>query len=155
MISTQAAAARRIHFAGAIWSGLIAGLVFLMIEMTMLMMMGQSPWGPPRMMGAIVLGPDALPPPASFDMGAVGAAMLVHFPLSVLYAFILGLALERLSLWTSLFAGAVFGVAIYFINFHGFTALFPWFAEARGIGSIAGHLAYGVVLAFAYKKLVR
>lgn len=98
MISTQAAAARRIHFAGAIWSGLIAGLVFLMIEMTMLMMMGQSPWGPPRMMGAIVLGPDALPPPASFDMGAVGAAMLVHFPLSVLYAFILGLALERLSL---------------------------------------------------------
>lgn len=106
-------------------------------------------------MGAIILGPDALPPPASFDLGAVGAAMLVHLPLSVLYAFILGFALERLSLWTSFFAGAVFGVVIYFINFHGFTALFPWFAEVRGIGSIAGHLAYGVVLAFAYKKLVR
>ncbi|MGD9967557.1 MAG: hypothetical protein AB7Q23_10515 [Hyphomonadaceae bacterium] len=155
MAPTDTATARRLRVPAAIWAGLIAGLAFLVIEMAMLMMMGQSPWGPPRMMGAIVLGRDVLPPPATFDLPAVAAAMMVHFPLSILYAFVLALALERLSLWPALLAGAVFGLAIYFINFYGFTALFPWFADARGLGSIAGHVLYGLVLAFSYKKLAR
>lgn len=155
MAPTDTVAARRLHVPAALWAGLIAGLAFLAIEMAMLMMMGQSPWGPPRMMGAIVLGRDVLPPPATFDMSAVAAAMMVHFPLSILYAFVLALALERLSLWPALLAGALFGLAIYFINFYGFTAWFPWFADARGLGSIAGHVLYGLVLAFSYKKLAR
>jgi hypothetical protein len=155
MAPAHTAAVRRIRVSAALWSGLIAGFVFLAFEMAILMMMGQSPWGPPRMMGAIVLGRDVLPPPATFDMGAVAAAMLVHFPLSILYASVLALALERLSLWPALLAGAAFGLAIYFINFYGFTALFPWFADARGAGSLGGHVAFGLVLAFAYKKLAR
>lgn len=93
------------------------------------------------------------PPPSTW--GAVAAAMMVHFPLSILYAFILALALERLPLWPALMSGAVFGLAIYFVNLHGFTALFPWFADARGAGSLAGHIAYGLLLAFSCKKLAR
>ena len=50
----------------AIVGGLIAGLVFLTMEMILVATVGGgSLWGPPRMMGAILLGPEVLPPPAA------------------------------------------------------------------------------------------
>lgn len=136
-------------------AGLVAGVAFLMIEMAMLMMMGQSPWGPPRMMGAIVLGQGALTPPDTFDMVVVGVAMMLHLMLSVVYALIFALIAGRLSLGPALAVGAVFGAAIYALNFYAFTALFPWFAMARGMGSIVGHVVFGVILALVYKLSAR
>lgn len=97
MASTETVSVRRVRLSAALWSGLIAGFVFLAIEMAMLITMGQSPWDPPRMMGAIVLGRDVLPPPATFDISAVAAAMMVRFPLSMLYALILALPAMRQS----------------------------------------------------------
>jgi len=143
------------HWRAVVWSGLIAGAAFLVLEMALVAMMGQSASGAPRMMGAILLGRDVLPPPATFDLGVLAAASAVHFPLSILYAVIFGLAAERLSLWPALTVGAVFGLVLYAINFYGFTALFPWFEMARGAASIVGHIFYGVVLAVAYKWLAR
>ena len=143
----------RLKFGAAIWSGLIAGVVFMMVEMAMLMMMGQSPWGPPRMMGAIILGRDALPPPETFDMGVMLAAMGVHLPLSMLYGLVFALVVSRLTLWPAVAAGLVFGVVIYGVNFYAMTSFFPWFADARGMGSLVGHALFGAVLAFSYKKL--
>jgi len=47
----------------AILSGLIAGLVFLILEMVMVpLFLGVSPWALVRMIGAIVLGQGVLPP---------------------------------------------------------------------------------------------
>lgn len=140
-----------INFRAVVIAGLVAGMAFLMIEMAMLVMMGQSPWGPPRMMGAIVLGRGALTPPDTFDMIVVGVAMMLHLMLSVMFAFVFAFFAGRLSLVPSILAGAVFGAAIYVINFYGFTSLFPWFAMARGMSSIAGHVAFGAILALVYK----
>lgn len=143
----------RVHFRAALWAGLIAGLVFMTVEMAMLLMMGQSPWGPPRMMGAIILGRDVLPPPATFDMGVMAAAMGVHLPLSVLYGLVFAILASRLTFWSAVAAGAVFGVVLYGVNFYAMTSFFPWFAEARGMGSLIGHALFGAVLAFSYKKI--
>lgn len=140
----------------AVWAGLISGLAFLVFEMAMLALMGQSPWGPPRMMAAIILGQSVLPPPdayAAFNPGVVLVAMIVHFALSIIYAVVFALVAERMAMSRALIAGAAFGLALYVVNFHGFTAIFPWFEMARGIGSIAGHVVYGLILAFAYKRL--
>lgn len=50
-------ASRRIHPKAALWAALVAGLVFLVMEMTMVpVFMGGSPWGPPRMIAAIAMG---------------------------------------------------------------------------------------------------
>lgn len=154
---TQARPLASVSWKAAVWAGLVAGAVFLMLEMAMLAMTGESPWGPPRMMAAIVLGEGVLPPPATFDITIVMVAMMVHFALSLVLAFALAFALTmvRVGFGFALLIGAAFGLAVYAVNFYGFTALFPWFAMARNMIGIVGHLVFGVVLAGVYVKLAR
>ena len=141
----------QIDWKAAIWSGIIAGVVFLSLEMVMVPVFGGgSPWGPPRMMAAIVLGEGVLPPPATFDLGVIMAAMGLHFVLSIVYAVVFSLVVNRLSLGPALALGGVGGLVLYLVNFYGFTALFPWFAMARNWISIFGHLVFGLVAAGAY-----
>jgi hypothetical protein len=117
----------------SIWAGLIAGVVFLMAEMLMVwLFMGQSPWEPPRMIAAMVMGRDVLPPPADFSMSVMLIAMMIHFALSIVYGLVIGWMVHRLDTGMAVLAGIAFGlVAIYFINFYIITGVFPWFAEAR------------------------
>ena len=143
----------------AIWAGIIAGLVFLMLEMAMVaFIQGMSPWGPPRMMAAIVMGEGVLPPmegPVTISAGVMMVALLVHMVLTIVYAVVLGVAISllKLNLLTSVIAGTLFGVFLYYINFYSFTAVFPWFAMARGGISLVAHAVYGLVLGLAYHMI--
>ncbi|HUG46151.1 MAG TPA: hypothetical protein VMK31_06545 [Sphingomicrobium sp.] len=146
----------RIDWKAAVWAGLIAGIVFMTLEMLLVATIGGgSPWGPPRMIGAMLLGPEVLPPPATFDLGVFLVAMVIHFILAIILAIPLAWAISRwrLSLAASIGAGAVFGLIIYLVNFYGFTALFPWFANARTPITLFAHLAFGVVLGWTYHAL--
>jgi uncharacterized membrane protein YagU involved in acid resistance len=147
----------KLFFKTAVKAGLIAGAIFMMLEMIMVpVFMGDSPWAPPRMIAAIILGKSVLPmpdQPVTFDFVVIMAAMVLHFMLSIIYAIIVGWLCKTLSMGNSILVGAVFGLAIYFINFYGFTALFPWFAMARNWISIFSHIMFGIVVAFSFKKL--
>jgi hypothetical protein len=135
----------------AIVAGLIGGLVFVMMEMVLVATVGGgSPWGPPRMMGAIVLGPDVLPPPATFDAGIVAVAMMIHFALSALLGVVFALIAGRITLSRGalIALGAAFGLGVYLVNFYGFTALFPWFEMARNWITLVSHIVFGAVLAW-------
>lgn len=139
----------------AIEAGLLGGLIFLTLEMLMVpLFAGGSPWGPPRMIAAIVLGRDVLPPPATFNLGIVVVALIVHFILSIAYAFVIGLIVHRLRTATAAFVGLIFGFVLYFVNFYGFTAFFPWFAEARNWISVFAHFVFGLSTAVIYKALL-
>ncbi len=88
--------AQSLNWKAAIISGLVAGLVFMMLEMVLMGTIGgQSPWGPPRMIAAMVMGKDVLPPPATFNMGIMMVAMMIHLVLSVILAVVLGWAISR------------------------------------------------------------
>ena len=147
----------RIHarpdWKAAIWAGVIAGAAFLMLEMILVTAGGGSPWGPPRMMAAIVLGRGVLPPPATFDFAILMAAMTVHFVLSIGLGILFAFVASRMTIGPAILAGAIFGVAVYIVNFYGFTVLFPWFAMARNLTSIFAHAVFGVVLAWSYKLI--
>ena len=80
---------------------------------------------------------------------------MIHMALSITYGFVLAWAVSRWGLGRRIAAvvGGVFGLVLYLINFYGFTALFPWFAEARGWISISSHSVFGVVLGGAYAVL--
>lgn len=147
---------RSIDWKAAIWAGIIAGIVFMMLEMVLVGTIGgQSPWGPPRMIAAMAMGKEVLPPPATFDIGIMMVAMMIHFVLSIIFGVILGWVISRwgLSLTASIISGTIFGLLAYFINFYGMTAIFPWFAMARGGISIFAHAMYGLVLGWAYHAI--
>lgn len=139
-------------------AGFAAGVVFLVVEMVALWLMGESPWGPPRMIAAIVLGRDVVSQAAP-GAGIMLVALLVHFMLSIAFGLILAVIMAPFNFDSSIgmasLVGAVFGIAVYAINFHGMTQVFPWFAEARGALSFVAHVVFGLVAADTYLKLER
>lgn len=133
-------------------AAIIAGLVFAALEMLLAWMVtGTSPWAPIRMIAAIGMGRGVLPPPDTFDLGIVAAGVAIHMVLSVVYAIVLAYILTMTRPGAAWWIGILFGLAIYAINFYGFTALFPWFAEARNWISIVSHAIFGLVLALVYR----
>jgi hypothetical protein len=144
----------KLNVKAAVWAGIIAGLIFLVLEMVMVpLFLDGAAWGPPRMIGAIILGKDVLPPPASFDLGVVMVAIVLHLILSIIYAIIIGYIVKSMSFGKAIAVGAVIGLVIYFVNFYLMTALFPWFAMARNWVSAFSHVSFGVGAAWAYKQL--
>ena len=107
------------------------------------------------MIAAMVMGKGVLPPPATFDIGVLMAAMAVHFPLSVVFTLILAWIIARFDMGVAVLIGAVFGLILYAVNFYGFTAIFPWFAMARNWVSIFSHIMFGMIAAIAYKQLAK
>ena len=146
----------RMDWKAIIWAAIIAGVVFMMLEMALVATVGDgSPWGPPRMIAAMAMGKGVLPPPATFEPVPMLVAMLVHFTVSLVYAAILGWVISRrnLGLGMSLLVGTLFGLLLYFVNFYVFTAVWPWFAMARGMISIFAHAVYGLTLGWTYRAL--
>jgi len=138
----------------AVKAGLIAGLIFMVVEMLLVWLaMGMNPFAPPQMIAAIVMGPDVLPdaiPPGS-NIVVLMVGMLVHFALAVILAFVfkyLAMAL-RLNGTMLIVAGVVFGLIVYVVNFYGMSSIFPWFAMARNWIGIAAHAIFGLVLAYS------
>lgn len=148
--------ADRLDIKTAAWAGIAAGAVFIIVEMLLVAFIGgDSPWAPPRMMAAIALGDGVLPPPATFDFDIVAAAMAVHLVLAVVYGIVLGwiVAATGARLGVAVFIGLLFGIALYLVNFYGFTEIFPWFAMARNWMSIFAHALFGIVLAAVYVRM--
>src|SRR5215216_5771759 len=140
----------------AIWAGIIAGAVFITMEIVLVATIGgDSPWGPPRMIAAILLGRGVLPPPATFDLGIFLMAMATHFALSIALSVAFSFIACRMSLEKAIVAGGMFGIAVYIIDFYGLTLVFPWFAMARNWISILSHAVFGIVLAWTYKSFER
>lgn len=145
----------RSHLKAGALAGLIAGAAFMMMEMGLVGLAGGSPWGPPRMIAAIVMGEGVLPPPASFDLMILMAAMAVHFMLSIVVGIGFAFVAKRFGWVMAVVVGALVGLALYVGNFYGMTAIFPWFAMARNMISIVSHIAFGMVLGLSYKALTK
>ncbi|MDQ6904308.1 MAG: hypothetical protein M3139_15025 [Bacteroidota bacterium] len=139
-----------------IYSGLIAGAVFMILEMLMVkIFLNGSPWGPPRMIAAIGMGKSVLPPPPTFDFKIVMIAMVIHFFLAIVFALIIGFIVSKMKLGNALVVGVIAGLLLYFINFYGLTVIFPWFAKARSWVTIFSHIAFGLVAAWTFVSFYR
>lgn len=143
-----------IHWKSAILSGIIAGAVFMMLEMLLVpVFLGGSPWGPPRMIAAIGMGQGVLTPPDTFALVPMLVAMAIHFMLSMVLAVLLALIVSRMGMGMAVLVGAAFGLVVYLVNFYALTAFFPWFAMARNWVSIFAHVMFGAVAAWSYMWL--
>ena len=138
----------------AVLAGLIAGAVFLVVLLIAYpLATGGTPWTIFRFIGAMVLGEAVLPPPTSFDAGIVITAVIVHFTLAVLYTLVLAFIVHRWRLLVSVIGGALFGLALYLINFFTFTFFFAWFYPARAWPFSLVHILFGAVAGGIYELL--
>lgn len=141
-----------ISWSRVITAGLVAGILFLVMEMLLVIFaLGGSPWGPPRMMAAMVLGNNVLPPPAIFDLGIMLVGLIIHIVLSIIYAAIIAFIIKSMKMGVAIAVGSLIGLSLYFINFYGFTSIFEWFAMARNWVSIISHIVFGAVAAWSYR----
>lgn len=145
-----------VDWRSAIIAGLVAGLVFLLAEMIgRAAVTGGSPWITTRYIAAIVMGEGALPPPPTFDAVIFVVALLVNFGLALLFTMILAAIIHEWNLVTGIVVGALFGLAIYAINYYTFTRFFPWFFPVRNWTDILSHLLFGAVAGGVYEALER
>ena len=99
-----------------------------------------------RLTAALVMGADVLPPPSTPQWDILLIAMVIRLVSAVAYALAPAHLAGRLRTGPDLLAGALYGPAIYPVNLHGFTLLFPWFAVARDWVTLIARLVFGVAL---------
>jgi hypothetical protein len=135
----------------AVQAGLVAGTtVLVLMQLIAITIYDESAWKLPRMMAALVRGPGVLEPDDEFDAGIVAIGLVLHFALAVLYALALSCLVADTPRRHATLLGLATGIALYFANFHGFTAIFPWFAPHRTIDTFVVHALFGVLVANGY-----
>lgn len=138
-----------------IWAGVFAGTISTLIQVLLwLIFTDDFPailFRDARLTATLLLGVSVLPPPTTFDIGAMLTATLIHFTLSIIYAAVLAALTTRLDAIAAFWAGLSFGIALYMVNLYGFTAIFPWFAQARGWITLIAHGVFGVAAIAAYR----
>jgi hypothetical protein len=146
--------ARQPDWAVAAVSGFAAGAVLMVLELLWSTnLMGATPWTMSHMIAAIVQGPSVLQS-YEFSVGVVSLALFTHYVLGIVFGLILAAIMAPFHLDSSagiaLFTGAVFGVALYFLDFYGMSRFFPWFTELRGGVTLLAHVIFGMVTAGMY-----
>jgi hypothetical protein len=145
-----------VDWRAAIIAGIVAAIVFLLVQMVARAALTPGGfWVPLRYIASIVMGESVLPPPASFALAPVLVGLLVHFILSIIYALILAFIIHRWGLAVGIVGGAIFGLGLYAINYYTFSYLFPWFFPIRSWIDIASHVLFGAVAGGVYELLER
>lgn len=140
----------------AVIAGLLAGVLTLLLWMILLTVTtGGSIWTPFHHIAAILLGEGVLTPSQDIDFRVVLTGTLIHLTLSVVYAIILAFIIHRWGLVVGIIGGALFGLAIYIINYYSFTYLFPWFYPLRSWIALVGHIFFGAAAGGIYEALER
>ena len=147
---------RSTDWKAGVLAGIIAAIASDIVLSVGVMLQGESPWVPAHLIAAMLLGSDALPPPSGFEPGVVAIASLIHFTLAVGYGMIGAWLFDRLSYRAAAVAGAVFGLAVYLVNYDVIAPLlFPWLTELRGVVGVITHLVFGTVMGLAIVRLRR
>ncbi len=143
-----------VDWSAAVWAGLIAGAVFLLLNLFLIpQFVGANAHVIIRLMASIVMGESILAPPATFHAGATVAAVAVHFTLSVLYSLVIAYIIHRWGLVVGFLGGAALGLALYAINFYTCTLFFPWFFALRNWIFVLTHAVYGALAGGIYEAL--
>lgn len=152
---------READWTAAAVSGFAAGAVLMVLELIWAAITGtDSPWRVSQLVAALTMGSGVMQtPPQVFNLGVVAMALATHYALGVAFGLVLGFVIAGYHVEGSLGSmevmGATFGLLLYLVNFHGVTAIFPWFKELRGWSTLVAHLVFGVTAALLYWKLAR
>jgi hypothetical protein len=142
-----------VDWRAAVWAGVVSGAVFLILAMLLTAHYVGSPWVVTRLVASVLLGQSVLPPPATFTIGTFVLALAVHFILSVGFACLIAYVLHRWGLIVGILGGALFGLALYVINFYSASYFFPWFLPMRSWIMAGSHVIFGALAGGIYEAL--
>jgi uncharacterized membrane protein YagU involved in acid resistance len=146
------------------FGGFIAGIAFAMFEMIMAALLdGTSAfWNPLRMIGATVLGKEALSP----DYGLVTAAvtgMMVHMMLSVIFSIVFAIGIVVLpnfsrSRGALIIAASLYGLLLWVVNFYVVAPVagWNWFLDMTEplVQFVAHTFLFGTVLGLVIDRAI-
>jgi hypothetical protein len=148
------------------FGGLIAGLIFAAFEMIMAaaLMGAEAFFMPLRMIGGLLLGPQALDP--AFPLLTAGViGVVVHVVVSVLYGIVFGAAAGLIpalarSAGVLALAASAFGFVLWIVNFFVFAPMFGWTwfpQETNAVVQFVAHTffygtALGLYLTWALRR---
>jgi hypothetical protein len=143
----------RLCCGAAVAAGLIAGTVFLALEIATAYAFGAgTPFGPAHVTLHGLVGGEGLP--EQLDPGLVAAGIFLHYVLSVFVTIPLAVLLHP---WRNMplvvAVSGVFGCLLYAINFNLFTPVLPMLSEARDVFMLVDYTVFGMVSAWSYKAI--
>ena len=145
---------RIVDWGGSIMTGIIAGLICLVLWMGLTpVFTGASAWLPAHLIAATVMGGDTVRAPALFSWEIVLYACFIHLVVSVLFATVLWFIVRERALGPSIGIGALYGLAMYALIFYGLSAVYPWLVDGRGIAAAIGYVGFGIAAGWVHNRL--
>ena len=136
------------------WAGLFGGAAFLlMMVLLQPVVIGGGPMDVVRLISSIAMG-ERVVEPGGISALIFAAAILVHLPLSLIFARVVCVAVHPWPPGRAIMAGAAVGALLYALNFHAFGGIFPWMAPLRNGMTLFIHAAFGAIVAYLYKELL-
>lgn len=153
----QAGAAGLSAPVAGVFAGLFAGAAYLAAQVSFTGLARTGGGAEPlQRIAAILLGPDAAPPPAEINFTILGMAFLIHFALAMVYGRLLAEVVWRRPLLPAVAIGAVLGLALFGLNFEIIApAAFPWFEDSVRAATLLDHALFGALAAAACVLLRR
>ncbi len=141
-----------VDWSAALWAGIISGTVFYLLNIFLVPFVnGGNSWTIIRYLASPVLGESILPPPAIFDIQALIVSIICTLVLAVIFTVIVSYVLHRGGLILGIFGGALFGLALYFINFNTLTLLVPWLYALSSPVMMVTHIIFGILAGGLYE----
>jgi hypothetical protein len=127
----------------AIWAGLIAGVVLLVVPHA-------SPWSGTTSFTPAIMGREV---PDSWGLGTFMTVVL-HLALAIIYGVLISLVITRIRQFAAVIVGGLLGLVLYRLNL---TVISLWFPAMRGaeVSVIVTHVVFGLIAAGAYRGLLR
>jgi len=140
-----------IGWAAGAGAGVVAGVVFLLLHAFLVWSVhGADPRSWATFAASLAMGERVLFA-GTVSAGVIAAGMVVHFVLSIAYGVIGAVLLNGLRLTRAAGLGALFGLALYFVNFFVIGPLvFPWSEAMHGGIPLFTHAIFGEVVGTAY-----
>lgn len=143
-----------LDLSAAIWGGLAGAFAFVLAKFLLLQEGVAGVWAIFRPIATLVLRERIVDPAWESSPITLMIGIVIHLLLSIIFAFIITFSLHRWGFLVGLVGGALFGLALYAINYYTFSRFFPWFfVEDSGWVSAVSHIIFGAFAGGTYELL--
>ncbi len=154
-MQTETESLRSADWRAAVIAGALAGLVFLVVNMALTGHLLGNAQLPLQLAAALLLGPSVMPPAVGLGGSVFMTGFGVHLVLAVGFTCLIAFCLHRWGVWVGIFGGALFGLALYSINYYFVADFIAGFAVLRSWLMAFSHVLFGAVAGGLYETLER